>query len=252
MFGFSRFGADLLDAVSPTSCITCGKRTYGGFACSKCFPIGRVPGGCRCIRCFSSVTQGESHCGICMLTNPIIRRERFLWTLTPKRNAFLCAIKERSAVAAALWLTEEGCRTVPDLFQGNMGWNLIVPIPPHREHYRKRGFHTCALFAEKLSRRLRSRPLHRSEYAALSFRGKIPSQRSLPAEARLRNMNGAFCAREEILRSKQVLLVEDVITTGATVSEAAHTLLQAGAASVDVVAWCRSEARTAYRRRLRY
>ena len=73
--------------------------------------------------------------------------------------------------------------------------------------------------------------------STLKKRRRRPQSRMLGQEERLRNIRGAFTvSAPEAVRGRRVLLIDDVLTTGATVSEAARVLLEAGAKSVDVAA----------------
>jgi ComF family protein len=108
--------------------------------------------------------------------------------------------------------------------------DLVIPVPLHRRRLRVRGFNQAA----ELVRGAGGRP-------ALSQLARVrdtPPQTDKPPPARLANVAGAFAARE--VRGARVLLVDDVMTTGATVDACARTLREAGAASVFVLALARA------------
>jgi ComF family protein len=104
-----------------------------------------------------------------------------------------------------------------------------VPISPLRR--RKRGFDQTLLLAEAAGRELGLAPV-----CTLKKRSRVkPQSRTLGPEERQRNIRGAFRVMDaEAVRGKRLLLVDDVLTTGATVSEASRVLMEAGAKSVDV------------------
>jgi ComF family protein len=112
-------------------------------------------------------------------------------------------------------------------------FDVVVPVPLSAERQRLRGFNQASLLAEQVSVRLNA-PL---QTTALS-RTERRSQRTLGEVARLANLAGAFsCGRQ--LAGERVLLVDDVVTTGATVSACADTLAHAGASRICVLAFAR-------------
>jgi ComF family protein len=120
---------------------------------------------------------------------------------------------------------------------GAAGPDLVVPIPIHWRRRWSRGTNSASLLAESLARRLHV-PLGAS---VLRRRRDTPLQFSLPPSQRWPNVRGAFSVtRRYRLRAAHVLLVDDILTTGATCSEAARTLKRAGAARVTVAVAARA------------
>ncbi len=117
-------------------------------------------------------------------------------------------------------------------FSGDV-YDAVVPVPLHPVKRRERGYNQSALLAAGLSRRL-GLPLMGGR-TLLRLR-PTPSQTRLTARQRLTNVKGAFgTLRPAAWTGKRVLLVDDVMTTGATVSACAEVLLNAGAVAVDVL-----------------
>ena len=115
--------------------------------------------------------------------------------------------------------------------------DAVVPIPLHSRRLRARGFNQSALIAKPIARAL-GRPLQAEVIRRV--RDTDP-QAGLAKTARAENIHGAFIVpRPRRIREKRILLLDDVITTGETVKEAARVLLEAGAASVDVIAAARA------------
>jgi ComF family protein len=116
-------------------------------------------------------------------------------------------------------------------------YDVVVPIPLHRARLRWRGFNQAALLGTAVARRL-GRPL---DAVALSrIRAPSPQTYQVPGERR-RNVRRAFAVtRRNRVTSRRVLLVDDVMTTGATADECARTLLAAGARRVDVLTLARA------------
>jgi ComF family protein len=106
---------------------------------------------------------------------------------------------------------------------------VLVAVPLHRARLAERGFNQAALIARCVARQLRAPLFPR----ALVRARDTPQQAALDRAARLANLAGAFRAREpELVRGRTVLLVDDVLTTGATLAACAAALIDAGARSV--------------------
>jgi ComF family protein len=113
---------------------------------------------------------------------------------------------------------------------------LVVPLPLSRRRRRERGFNQAELLAETIATHLG---------ALLRPRGlrkvvDTPPQAGLSRAQRRRNLDGVFRAAERVVRGRRVLLVDDVLTTGASLSEAARTLRRAGARRVDAAVVARA------------
>lgn len=112
------------------------------------------------------------------------------------------------------------------------GVDIIVPVPLHRRRLRDRGFNQAEVIAKEISR-LKRIPL---EKKALKKVRNIPAQTSLEHQERMKNVRDVFePRREERIRDKVVLLVDDVYTTGSTLRESAAALKRGGAKEVRAV-----------------
>jgi ComF family protein len=117
------------------------------------------------------------------------------------------------------------------------GAGLVVPVPLYPDRERERGFNQAALLAERLGR------LWGVAVAAHALERTVatPAQTGLSAEERRRNVRGVFAApRPARVAGQRVLLVDDVLTTGATADACARALMRAGAAEVGVLTVARA------------
>ena len=110
------------------------------------------------------------------------------------------------------------------------GLDAVIPVPLARARERERGFNQAALLAERLARGLGTRV----ESRWLARRHDTAPQTDLDAAERRLNVRGAFLASGAVAR-RDVALVDDVLTTGATASECARVLRGAGARTVGVL-----------------
>ncbi|NLL39370.1 MAG: ComF family protein [Clostridiales bacterium] len=117
-------------------------------------------------------------------------------------------------------------------------YDLITWVPLSRKRYRKRGYSQAELLAMSVAFRL-------DEVAAdvLEKTKDTPAQSSLKGRARRKaNVSGTYGVKEkELVKNKRILIIDDIITTGATLSECARVLLNAGAKKVMCAVLCRVE-----------
>lgn len=188
-----------------------------------------------CQRCALPLPQPAAQCGRCLAAPP-----PFSHALAPLIYRFpvdslIPAFKYNSQTdvgrllgqllgeAAADWLQQD-IAPCPD---------LLLPVPMHRKRQAQRGYNQATELARDVARRVcipcRTGLLERTQ--------ATQPQQGLDARARRQNLRGAFsCPQPEQLRGKHLALIDDVMTTGVTLSEASDTLLRASAASVQV--WC--------------
>lgn len=112
--------------------------------------------------------------------------------------------------------------------------DVIVPVPMHKYKLLKRGYNQAALLAMKLSSKLKIKYLPQ---ALIKTNNTIP-QAELKKDDRIKNVKNSFKVNpkfKESLKGKNILLVDDVITTGATIDECCKTLRKAGPKNIFVL-----------------
>ena len=107
---------------------------------------------------------------------------------------------------------------------------LVIPIPLHPGRHFQRGFNQAVELArpiaKKLGAELSTNAVHRIRPTA--------SQSGLNAQSRAANLQTAFAAKPDRIKNRHVAIVDDVMTTGATTQSLANTLIEAGAAQIDL------------------
>lgn len=113
-------------------------------------------------------------------------------------------------------------------FMEKRGVELIIPIPLHKSKKRLRGYNQSQIVAGELAKRT-GIPM---DMTKLTRRKKTKPQKSLDDRQRKANISGAFSLKGELGGKKNILLVDDIYTTGSTLDEAARVLLNGGAENV--------------------
>lgn len=239
-----------LEILLPTSCRICLRPLRGTEICYRCRPT--LPNlkdlaTKNCWRCFSplSLNAYSNECEACSIFPPLPNSMRFIWEYVGLTRDLIRTIKYRPSVSLAKFAGGILSEAVPQLFE-RTAWDLIIPVPSSHAMFRKRLFHPCYELARPVSRSLRIPLVH-----ALHQNSKHAPQASLPHKDRIKRLRNLFNHSPRLkLTGKRILLVEDVITTGATIVAATSLLKQSGALEVDVVAIARTRVWSRFRKRL--
>lgn len=228
----------LLDAVRssasarvpvPSLCAVCrGWDTQR--VCARCMQRYAAPVP-RCRRCGLEVPAGSASCGTCLTDPPPFAHTIAAVDYGYPWDGLITQFKFHAALDLAPALAAQMLGALR--LSGAPAPTLLLPIPLSAARLRERGYN----HAWELVRHL-GRALACTTDARLLLRVRdTPHQLAFPPDQRAGNVRGAFAVeprRLEELRGRGVTLVDDVMTTGATVAEAARTLRQAGAAEVGV------------------
>lgn len=233
----------LLDFVWPRNCEVCARACdrVGRHVCSDC--LNRIPfvpqdGVCRvCGRAVEGF-EGEYLCEDCSRpsTRPSFDRAASAFRFEDKAREMLLGYK----FDGRLWLRSDFADWLEAAARARFdaaAVDVVVPMPVTRFHRVDRGYNQSAYLAEELAGRLDRRYLA----GALARRGSPRRQAELAEEERRENVKGTVVVRRPAdVRGRTVLVVDDVMTTGSTLSECAKVLKEAGARRV----WCVTLARS--------
>ena len=176
-----------------------------------------------CPQCALPTLHGAV-CGQCLQHPPHFRRTVAAFAYAFPLDKLLLALKYGEKLHLSGLLADKLALRIDHLP------DCIIPMPLHKERLRQRGFNQSMQLAQRLSQQLHVPLL---AHACVRIRN-TPSQSGLPWKERNKNMRKAFdCST--VVTGKHIAVVDDVMTTGATLNELAHTLLRAGASEVS--AW---------------
>lgn len=234
-----RIGRGLLDLVLPPRCLACGGLvSEPGTLCGACWPGLTFLGPPHCAGCglpFAYDHGAGARCAACLAAPPAYDRARAVLRYDEASRGMILAFKHAdrtdAAPAFARWLTRSGAELLADC-------DLIAPVPLHRRRLFRRRYNQAALLALRLGR-LAGKPV---APGLLLRRRDTRPQGHLSRLGRQRNVAGAFAlapAWQGRVKGRRVLLIDDVLTTGATLNAAAAVLLGAGALGVDALTLAR-------------
>ena len=187
-----------------------------------------------CPRCANILPQQQQNllCGQCIQTPPPFNETHALFIYHPPITKLILDLKFQHALAHARLLGELLTEKIQHIWYQNKPLpTAIVPVPLHAKRLRERGFNQALEIARPIVKQLKLPLLamhgirHKSTHA----------QTALPAAKRKQNVHRAFSIQHPI-DHQHIAVIDDVITTGSTITEFCHTLKNAGIAKIDV--WC--------------
>ncbi len=223
----------MTDIFYPRRCPVCHKILIDQkrMICLQCETMLHPIGQPRCYKCGKPVEKGE-YCRDC-------RKRKHMFE--QGRGIFVYDSSMRRSVTRYKYY---GCREYGDFYAKAMyryakmelrEWkpDLIVPVPVHRSKERMRGFNQAAYLAERISR-YTGIP---ADMGLVQKNIKTKSQKKLNALQRRKNLERAFCVTGDV-RGKDILVIDDVYTTGSTIDAMASCLKKKGAENVYFLTVC--------------
>ncbi len=226
----------VVDMLYPRCCIGCGTSTPETFRymCWDCWSDAMRVEPPFCDLCGDPVAGSVDHdfiCYACSAEKPSFDGARSAARYDGVVGEALRQLKYEKA----LWLAPDMAQLLHNCMLAEYprkGFDLIVPVPLFRVRRRERGYNQSAVLAGELGKRIHCR----SAPNLLRRIRPTTTQTNLTAPQRLSNVQGAFqSGKRSRLTGRRILLVDDVMTTGATVNVCAKALKKGGAATVHVL-----------------
>ena len=210
-------------------CLLCGGSSDQDLLCPACagsLPELPKPG---CPRCALPTPMGET-CGRCLAKPPHFDAALALFNYDFPLDKLVQSYKYAHRLSLGSYLGKQLAAACNKLVA-----DLIIPLPLHPERLRERGFNQALELARPLSKALHI-PI---DATSCTRTRNTPAQANLAWREREKNIRGAFhCSAD--FGGKQLLLIDDVMTTGASLNECARTLKLHGANSVTVLVLARA------------
>ena len=217
----ARLGASVLDLVYPPQCFGCDAE--GSFLCSTCetsLPRLKPP---YCRKCAQPVPSGAL-CRQCTAAPPALEGIRAVFLMEGSIREAVHAVKYSNLRAAAPSLGRLMARW---LVSTPLPGEVLLSVPLHKRRLRERGYNQSALLAKEVSK-VTGLPLREN---LLVRTRDTPPQISLSLQERIRNVEGSFELPGDG-KGLKIILVDDVVTTGSTMSACGKALRAGGAGSV--------------------
>ena len=229
----------LLDAILPPRCLKCGEIVAdSGALCGRCWPELRFLSApcCACCGFPFEFDMGEgSLCAACSAERPLYERARAALAYDDASRDLVLRFKHADRIDGAAtfagWMARAGAELVASA-------DIIAPVPLHRWRLVRRRYNQAAILANALGALREQRVVP----DLLVRRRATPSQGHLGRGQRQRNVAGAFALharRAHMAAGARILLVDDVLTTGATAEACAKALRNGGAKAVDLLVLAR-------------
>lgn len=208
---------NILDMLAPNDCINCGKQ--GEIVCNDCLPDYLSLSISECFRCNKKTLQSK----LCSGCYKVLKINR-LWSVCQYSKAskqIINNLKFRPNRSVASKIAQ-----LMDVVVPHDNW-MVIPLPTAPKRVRQRGFDHAKLIAKEFTK------LRNLESADVLLRTSNVRQVGTKKAERLRQTQKMYSVDKiNIVRAANVLLIDDVVTTGASLSEATKALKKAGAKSV--------------------
>lgn len=231
----------LMDTLYPQDCVFCDRPAQeGGHICVDClarFPLRRNTACSICGAEGAEIDAETFVCQDCQAHRPAFKQA----FIVARYEGAMRDLIQQFKYNRGLWLLGDLTRFMVahylvHLAPRGIAFDAIVAVPMQRDKLRRRGYNQADLLARALSREL---GIPHLRHALRRVKTDISSQTRLHRAGRLRNARASYRANCRSLHGEMVLLVDDVITTGATCDACAAALKKAGAKRVYVLALAR-------------
>ncbi len=225
------FLSQLFKQFFPPACPLCGHtfpNDWTDVFCDSCLTGFRPLPAAHCPLCslpFSGTSNSSHLCGRCIKQPPAYTKVYAVGLYEHSLRQAIHQFKFNRKVG----LDRPLGKLLDQIIDNDLSVDLVVPVPLHRKRLQQRNYNQALLLAREFAR-IRKLPVARDLLLKVS---ETESQQGLSAKERVRNLQGAFALQGDVSGMK-ILLVDDVMTTGATVESCSQMLIEGGAAKVYI------------------
>ncbi len=230
-YEISRFLWKMADFVYPPSCPACHK--INTRFCADCLASVKLIPYSFCLFCGEQVSPGQHVCAQCSASPAFIDDVAAWGVYEGALREAIHALKYKSDLGLGDFFSHF---LIQMLEEKQWEFDLVIPVPISKKHQRERSYNQSALLA---------RPI--AEYFGVEYSSRsltrirdTGSQINRNKEERDIALDGAFLGNPDKLKEKKVLLVDDIITTGATINHCAEALINSGALEVKAISLART------------
>ena len=211
------------------TCNVCGKEIFNGeYFCKDCESVMPTIKKDKCDHCGRITNYAVTYCNSCIEKNINFDKARSVFDYEEPVNALIKTFKYNGK----RYLAEAFANKLKSIYVNEfMTADVIVFVPMTEERLKERGYNQAELLAEELSD-LINVPVSKT---AIKKTRETPRQANLTKEERRNNLRKSFTVYKKEVNGKNVLLVDDVLTTGATADILASALKKKGASTVTVL-----------------
>lgn len=234
---FNSILSGLLDFIIPPLCPICKQPIKTAHClCPNCFEKIQFISYPYCIKCgrpFEFDIPEETRCGACSKKDPVFHKARAAFIYDSNSKQLILPFKHSDHLELTPLLTNMLYQAGKELFAET---DVLLAVPLHRLRFIKRKYNQAGVLAKSLADKINKPYLSNVLIRARS----TPSQGHMRPAERKKNVSGAFkIIHPELIKGKRILIIDDVFTTGATVSECTKILRKNGAKHVSVLTLAR-------------
>lgn len=212
----------ILDAIFPDdiTCIICGRDIAEGHICNSCQNSDIFNNKNRCVVCDTPIKEGNKICDFCKNKKKIVKSVScpLLYNNTTRKS--ILKLKSDGGKYLAKYMAELIYKRLQD---DDIDFDIIVPVPSHKKTIAKRGYNPAKVLADELSALT-----DKAVVDCLIKTVHTKNQKFLDFQTRQSNLENSITITDsKIVKDKIVLIVDDIITTGATIETCAHLMHKA-------------------------
>ncbi|MDR1150288.1 MAG: ComF family protein [Clostridiales bacterium] len=223
--------SELLNFIFPKKCIICGeilnlkKEIAICESCDKEKLVEKIDNVNRCKICSRMISFNSKICKDCLSNDFSFDKNFSLFKYNETMKNIISRFKFEDNSFIGILLSELMCKEINlnKIFKNRI-FDFIIPVPIHWNRERKRGFNQSKILAKKISQKnkifLETKNFLRVKNTKAQF--------NLNKIEREENLRGAFCVKKNIFKNKNIILIDDIFTTGSTINNCAKTLKKIG------------------------